>query len=236
MMLPKLTIVFALMGATLVPCAAFAQDGFISVGGESSFDRNFNDFHGRLDDIAEGMSRSYDRRKLAAAQSHVMHADAAKDNQLAEQIFHQRGLDNFVLSKNPLDQSAYNQGNNQANNGYMPGSFQGGSLLSNGLNGDSGDLAGTFGTSSSFPGLFGARPFPGSRIRPGAGNSFTTLTRSGTNGFNGSITDQSTGNIVRSGSTRTFIGSQSTDVRRRGGTRSNSGGGVTGGGSSGPNM
>lgn len=218
MMLRKLSIVFGLMGAAVVPCAAFAQDGFISVGGESAFDRNFNNFHDRLDDIAEGMSRSYDRRKLAAAQAHAMHTEAARDNQYAEQIFHQRGLDNFVLSKNPLDQSAYNQGNNQANNGYLPGSLQGGGLLpGTGLLGSlgSGELAGTFGL-PPFPGSFGTRPFPGSRIRPGVGNSTSTFTRSGTNGFNGTITESTTGNIVRSGSSRLISGRR--QVAATGGT------------------
>lgn len=218
-MLPKLSIVFALMAGGLVPCAAVAQDGYISVGGESAFDRTFNNFHDRLDDIAEGMSRSYDRRKIAAAQSNVMQADAAKDNQFAEQLFHQRGMENFILSKNPLDQSAYNQGNNQANNGYMPGSFQGGSLLGAGALGNgllgSGELAGTFGL-PPFPGSFGTSPFPGSRIRPGVGNGTSTFTRSGTNGFNGTITDISTGNIVRRGNSQIISGRR--QVAATGGT------------------
>lgn len=218
-MLPKLPMILALVGATILQSAAFAQDGFISAGGETSFDRNFNKFHDSLDEIHDNMARSYDRRRLAAAQQHALNSDADRHYQRQEQIHHSRTMDTMVLGRNPTDQSWYNSGNNQANNGYMPGSLQGGSLLTgdgfgSGATGvDFGDLAGTFGL-PPFPGSFGTRG-RFSNIRRGRFNDQETFTRFGTNGFNGTVTQTTTGNNFRFNQDTNAFGRLRFDRQRR---------------------
>ncbi len=211
--MPKIALILALVAATLFQCAVRAQDTIISSNRETSFDRNHDRFSDSLDSLGDRMARSYDERRLAAAHSFRIHSDSMGENLAAAQMAHQRVMDSMVLGRNFSDQSPYNQGNNQSNNGFLPGTLQGGSLLGSGF----GFGLGAFGNNGIsnlglFPGSFGTFPFPGTfgtaasgpfAMRPGQGNSSSTFTRTGSTGFNGQVTTTNTGNPFTQSSTRT---------------------------------
>lgn len=191
MRLSKLALVVATIAVGSLQSAATAQESVISSGGNrTSFDISADRFSADMDSLGERMAQSYSQRQLAAAHAQRIANENEAYYLLGNQMAHQRAMDSMVLGRNPTDQGPYNQGNNQANNGYLPGNiFASPGLANSGLGGLwNGGLFPTQFGSLPFPGTFGSFPFGPFLPRPNAANSTSTFFRNGTFGFNGSGT------------------------------------------------
>lgn len=98
----------------------------------TTFDNNFDRFLSSLDSTGLDMADSYNHRNAIAARNNWLNSDAELSNLAYLKHFSDRTLEAQILSINPLNQGidgVPNQGNNQSNNGYLPGSLFGPSGL-----------------------------------------------------------------------------------------------------------